>query len=87
MKLSIILILFLLTVTACTQSVDSDTDAAETLCQDYNGKWLPESNECEDITMQQCNELKGTYNACASACRNDPKAELCTMQCVQVCKI
>lgn len=52
-----------------------------------NSKWLPETNECEGISKDACDDLGGTYNECASACRNDPNAEICTMQCVIVCQL
>ena len=54
-------------------------------CQDANGKWLEEYNECEGISEQECQELGGQYDNCASACRHDPNSAVCTMQCVMVC--
>ena len=58
----------------------------EGACLSFDGNWLPETNECEGMSAQMCEELGGTYNECASACRNDPEAEMCTMQCVLVCQ-
>ncbi|MBU0706586.1 hypothetical protein KJ657_02610 [Patescibacteria group bacterium] len=55
-------------------------------CESAEGTWLPDSSECEYISKDKCEELGGTFNECASACRNDPEAEICTMQCVQVCQ-
>lgn len=58
----------------------------EESCEDlHNGKWLPEFNECEGINEESCEEMGGNFDQCASACRNDPDAEECTMQCVPVC--
>ncbi len=55
-------------------------------CEEVDGKWLPDSNECEGVSRETCETVGGTYNECASACRNDPEAEICTMQCIQVCQ-
>lgn len=54
-------------------------------CLSFDGNWLEEFNECEGMPQQMCADLGGNFNECASACRNDPNAEFCTMQCVQVC--
>lgn len=50
------------------------------------GRWLQEYNECEYLPKQQCEELGGEYNECASACRHDPDAMMCILMCVQVCQ-
>lgn len=50
------------------------------------GRWLQEYNECEYMPQQQCENLGGKYNECASACRHDPDAQVCIMMCVQVCQ-
>lgn len=42
--------------------------------------------EAPEMTKALCESAKGTWNECASACRNDPKAEMCTMQCVLICE-
>ena len=57
------------------------------LCSFLNGKWVEDSKECEYISMDSCNQMKGDFDACASACRNDPDAQMCTLQCVPVCKL
>ncbi|MCA9459018.1 MAG: hypothetical protein KC550_00555 [Nanoarchaeota archaeon] len=54
-------------------------------CENAQGTWLEEYNECEYISQELCQEMKGTFNECESACRNDPNAQMCTMQCVAVC--
>ncbi len=82
---------------ACTTTVtspavpDEKTDlpvveALETKCTDLGGTWIAEANECEYISADDCASLEGTFNECASACRNDPEAEVCTLQCVLVCE-
>ncbi|WP_299734935.1 hypothetical protein [uncultured Endozoicomonas sp.] len=48
-------------------------------------KWVAEHQECEYMDENTCTDLGGEFNACASACRNDPKAEICIMMCVPVC--
>ena len=55
-------------------------------CDYYGGTWLAESNECEGISEVNCLELGGEFNECASACRNNPEAQICTLQCVLVCQ-
>ncbi|MFT4261427.1 MAG: hypothetical protein ACMXX9_03270 [Candidatus Woesearchaeota archaeon] len=55
-------------------------------CEVAGGNALPEFSECEYISQQICQELGGEFFECESACRNDPEAMFCTLQCVQVCK-
>lgn len=55
-------------------------------CLSFDGTWIADANECENMPQSMCEDLGGTFNECASACRNDPDAEICTMQCVQVCQ-
>jgi hypothetical protein len=55
------------------------------LCAEKNGKWLAEYSECEGGDAVWCKTYGGNFNECASACRHDPNAQICTMQCVQVC--
>lgn len=64
---------------------DQNTNLQEK-CEDNNGKWIESANECEGISQETCNDLGGNFNSCASACRNDPDAQMCTMQCVLVCE-
>jgi hypothetical protein len=65
--------------------VDENPDP-EGACLSFDGNWIPETRECEGMSREQCEKLGGTYNECASACRNDPNAEICTLQCVLVCQ-
>lgn len=54
-------------------------------CEVMQGTPLPQFNQCEYISQDACDYLGGEFLECASACRNDPNAEICTLQCVQVC--
>lgn len=55
-------------------------------CESFTGgKWLDEYRECENISPDECGQMHGTYENCASACRYNPKAENCTENCVRVC--
>lgn len=56
-------------------------------CEQNGGDWSVEFKECLGVTKSICESIGGTFNECASACRNNPKAEVCTLQCVQVCDI
>ena len=67
---------------ACT---DENPDP-EGACLSFDGTWIEEVQECEWMPKEMCENLGGTYDGCASACRRSPKAEPCTMQCVQVCQ-
>lgn len=58
----------------------------EKSCISLDGNWIDLANECEYISKNDCESLGGNFNECASACRNDPDAEMCTMQCVSVCE-
>lgn len=56
-------------------------------CEQSGGVWYDASEVCEinAFTEVECVDAGGEYNACASACRHDPRAEMCTMQCVLTC--
>jgi len=56
-------------------------------CSLFDGIWLNETKECEKISEKDCNYMGGTFDDCASACRNEPSSDICTLNCVQVCKI
>lgn len=77
--------------TACAAGVDSYTEGEceinlKESCENLEGTWVEDFQECEYISKEKCEELGGNFNECASACRNDPNAEVCTMQCVLVCE-
>jgi hypothetical protein len=55
------------------------------ICESYKGTWVDSTFECEGISEENCEDLTGSFNECASACRNNPEAEVCTLQCVPVC--
>jgi len=55
-------------------------------CIAYHGEWVSDSKECENISSEDCLSNGGYFNECASACRNNPEATVCTMQCVPVCE-
>lgn len=67
-------------------AIQNENNVAETFCLDNGGTWIDSAAECEGISEMQCTEQGGTFNECASACRNNPEAELCTLQCVLVCE-
>ncbi len=71
-----------------TSPINPGTDygSIQKQCETLSGKWLDDSKECENISEKDCTSLDGIFSECESACRNDPKAEVCTMQCVIVCK-
>jgi len=54
-------------------------------CVEEKGVWLVEYGECEGVSQSWCQTNGGYFNECASACRHNPTAEICTMQCVPVC--
>ena len=58
---------------------------AEEICLRNNGNWIKGFNECEGIAKPLCEEYGGMFESCGSACRNDPNAEMCTLQCVMYC--
>ena len=75
-------------ITACTTNNHEETGeiGLAAKCEQEQGKWIPEAQECEGISKESCEAIGGNFNECASACRNDPDAEICTTQCVLVCE-
>ncbi|PIR58726.1 MAG: hypothetical protein COU69_04170 [Candidatus Pacebacteria bacterium CG10_big_fil_rev_8_21_14_0_10_56_10] len=63
----------------------AEQDQLAERCQQRGGTWLSEFNECEHVDSQACDDLGGSFQSCASACRHDPQAEVCTEQCEPVC--
>ncbi|MFO7710664.1 MAG: DUF333 domain-containing protein [Candidatus Woesearchaeota archaeon] len=76
---------FVCEVGSGTNETESDNTSNAELCRENDGKWLDEYQECEGIPESACTANGGSFDGCASACRNDPDAEFCTMQCVPVC--
>jgi hypothetical protein len=67
---------------------DVNTDTQLNLieyCQENNGTWIEEAKECEGLAEAMCEARDGVFNDCASACRNNPEQDICTLQCIQVC--
>jgi hypothetical protein len=56
------------------------------LCTAAKGTWSAEWLECGGVDKTWCEANGGVFEECGSACRHDPKAELCTMQCVIFCR-
>ena len=56
-------------------------------CDRRMGVWFKESRVCEvnQLSKEECIKQGGEFNECNSACRHNPKAEVCTMQCVLTC--
>jgi hypothetical protein len=66
-------------------AVDSTLLTTGEKCARRGGTWSAEFKECTGVDKAACTAIGGTFNECASPCRNDPKAEACIMMCVQVC--
>ncbi len=56
-------------------------------CTGEGGVYDALYHECTGISAEMCTSIDGTFDECASACRNDQEATLCTMQCVQICEL
>lgn len=90
-----VLAIFLVACSAVVENTDNkdvvldNSSSAVSLsnsCISNGGNWIEDANECEGIDRETCSSLGGNFNECASACRNDPDAMVCTMQCVLVCE-
>lgn len=59
----------------------------KTQCDKRNGVWYEKTKVCEanQLSKDECIKQNGEFNECNSACRNDPDAQICTMQCVVTC--
>jgi hypothetical protein len=62
-----------------------DTDPLAELCDQQGGTRLAPYQECEEVSQGVCEEMGGTFVECGSACRHDPDAQICTLQCVAYC--
>lgn len=57
-------------------------------CSTYGGTWLDSYSECENISDNQCSQMNGKFNDCASPCRHSaPGIAACIQSCVQVCSL
>jgi hypothetical protein len=56
-------------------------------CESQKGTWYEEGKVCEinSFSENQCIAKGGEWNGCASACRHDKDAQICTLQCVLTC--
>ncbi len=79
--IALILIAAAILLAGCTAKQDFSAE-----CSEADGTWLAEHSECEYVGRDWCEERGGEFLECESACRHDPEAEICTMQCVIVCK-
>ena len=55
-------------------------------CLSIGGRFDAQNMECLNVSPEQCASIGGVFNECASACRNNPEATMCTLQCVGVCQ-
>lgn len=67
-------------------SILATTTTTDT-CQSNGGTWLNEYRECENIGSDWCLRHSGVFNECGSACRHQPQATVCTLQCVPFCSL
>ena len=64
---------------------EQETNLKES-CEEIEGIWIDTGNECGGISKEQCENLDGNFNECASSCRNDPNAAMCDLMCNVVCQ-
>jgi hypothetical protein len=69
------------------ESLGDTSDNPMVNCDKMSGIWYGEEGICEvnQLSREECTNQGGVFNECASACRHNPKAEICTMQCVLTC--
>ena len=65
----------------------SASNDLQEICESNEGRWLEEFAQCEYTNPTTCSQMGGEFIECGSACRNDPDAEMCTMQCVPYCDL
>ncbi len=73
------------TETTAEFTVSNGADAGES-CVKAKGTWSAQWLECEGVDKTWCEANGGVFEECGSACRHDPKAEMCTLQCVIFCR-
>lgn len=68
---------------------DKKINLTQTSCEAINGVWFIYNQTCEvnHLSEGDCRSLGGEFNECNSACRHNPEAEVCTMQCVITCTL
>lgn len=72
-------------VTGTTSAAGGTTLTTGEKCTQEGGSWSSQYSECTGVDEKSCKAIGGTWNDCASPCRNDPNAEVCIMMCVSVC--
>jgi hypothetical protein len=88
MKYLTLVVMLAVFVSACTAPATPtpvNSAAQEQACTEAGGKYLAVFSECENVSSATCTAMGGTFNECASACRHQPEASVCTAQCVPVC--
>jgi hypothetical protein len=68
------------------ESKNIDMVEAARKCKGRGGVWNQEYHECAGVSEIACTAIQGTWNECASACRHQPEAQMCTMQCELICE-
>lgn len=70
-----------------TPSSSTNPAVSESACRAQGGEWYAGDKVCEINSLSEatCTARGGVFNTCASACRHDPNAQMCTMQCVLTC--
>ena len=56
-------------------------------CEDLGGYFEVIHNECTNVSALQCADIGGEFVECGSACRHNPTASTCTLQCVAYCQL
>lgn len=67
--------------------VGEESPALRDACAFAGGNWLADFSQCEYVDETWCLDNGGVFSECESACRNNPEAEICTLQCVPVCQL
>lgn len=64
-----------------------DPNDKKASCENYGGVWIEKKSICEinSYSENQCVATGGEFDPCASSCRHDEDAEICTLQCVLTC--
>lgn len=76
------------TPVATSASNLSENDVTkQALCVEKGGIYDAAYAECSNISSIDCVNIGGKEIVCGSACRHDPAAEICTMECVAYCQM
>jgi hypothetical protein len=69
------------------ENLDNTSDNPMVNCDKMSGIWYGEEGICEvnQLSKEECVAQGGEFNECASACRHNPNAQVCTLQCVLIC--